>query len=99
MAGFASSRKPEDFEEWREQRDWTARTEGKLSTSAPALTQATKDGNPMTQADRVLSTPPTNTLIDAPLAFGPIQNWQIRLRAGGPNNALFPHSPKPSAGL
>jgi hypothetical protein len=27
----------------------------------PALTQATKDANPTTQADRVLSTPPTNT--------------------------------------
>jgi hypothetical protein len=46
--------------------------EGKLGTSAPALTRATKDANPMTQADSVLSTPPTNTsAIDHPMMFPP----------------------------
>jgi hypothetical protein len=43
--------------------------EGKVSTSAPALTRAMKDANPMTQADSVHSTPPTNTsAIDDPKA-------------------------------
>src|SRR5712664_2160293 len=40
---------------------------GEAVTSALALTQATKDANPMTQADSVHSTPPTNTsAIDDP---------------------------------
>jgi hypothetical protein len=38
-------------------------SQGEAATSAPALTQVTKDANPMTQADRVLSTPHTNTPI------------------------------------
>src|SRR3982074_963104 len=35
--------------------------EGKLATSAPALTQATKGLSPMTQADCMLSMPPPST--------------------------------------
>ena len=34
---------------------------GEAVTSAPALTQAITEPNPMTQADRVHSTPPLNT--------------------------------------
>jgi hypothetical protein len=37
--------------------------EGKLTLSASALTQATKDANPNDQADCVYSTPPKNTPI------------------------------------
>src|ERR1700742_4989242 len=37
------------------------RAEGKQQLPPRALTSTTKDANPMIEADRVLSTPPTNT--------------------------------------
>ena len=60
---------------------------GRVQSSAPALTRAIKDANPMTQADRVHSTPPTNSSANNPP--GPLT------RRGGTCSPLRPAAPLP----
>ena len=66
-----------------------------MQTSAPALTRTMKDGNPMTQADSVLSTPPTNTPVDTTRRH--FLSQAAGLAAGGTVLALATVTPMPAA--
>ena len=66
-----------------------------MQTSAPALTRTMKDGNPMTQADSVLSTPPTNTPVDTTRRH--FLSQAAGLAAGGTVLVLATVTPMPAA--
>src|SRR5260370_35302208 len=83
------------------------RTQGRGSDALAFLTRTTTESNPMIQADRVLSTPPTNTPVDTTrrrfLTVAPIGSMVgaggLAFPAAAPNNLPKPGTARPPAAV